>query len=72
MTASTQQQTYLQAGQQHLAMRQQADSDHPVVLVHQQQAMAEIQALEAQRLGLAEAALEAHLQTTWGQSAQAT
>lgn len=42
------------ASQQHMALRQQADSEHPILLVHQyqHQAMAEIQALERQRLGL--------------------
>jgi hypothetical protein len=41
------------ASQQHMALRQQADSVHPVVLDHQPQtALAEIQALERQRLAL--------------------
>ena len=41
------------ASQQHMALRQQLDSAHPVVLDHQPQtALAEIQALERQRLGL--------------------
>ena len=39
--------------QQHTALRQQADSERPAVLVHQPQiALAEVQALERQRLGL--------------------
>lgn len=41
------------ASQQHIAHRHQTDSAHPIVLVHQPQiALAEIQALERQRLGL--------------------
>ena len=41
------------ASQQHMALRQQADSEPPIVLVHQPQiALAEIQALERQRLAL--------------------
>jgi hypothetical protein len=41
------------ASQQHMALRQQADSVHLVVSDHQPQiALAEIQALERQRLGL--------------------
>jgi len=76
MSQQHQQQDFRQ-GQQHLALRQQ-DSDHqrialdPQVHPHQQRALQEVQTLERQRLGLAEAALEAHLQTVWGQSGQAT
>lgn len=54
-----------QAGVQHLARRQQEASAHPVAVLvqHQDQAaLVAVQALERQRLGLAEAALEAHLQ----------
>lgn len=38
---------------QHMSLRHQADSELPIALVHQPQiALAEIQALERQRLGL--------------------
>lgn len=63
-----QQQTYLQAGRQHLARHQQEASVLPAVSVHQhQQALVAVQDLERQRMqlhqqALAEAALEAHLQ----------
>ena len=41
------------ASQQHMALRQQADSEHPAVLVHQHQiALVAVQALERQRLAL--------------------
>ena len=41
------------ASRQHMALRQQEASVHPTGLVHQHQiALAEIQALERQRLGL--------------------
>ena len=43
------------ASQQHMALRQQEDSDHPTVLVHQcphQAALIAVQALERQRLAL--------------------
>ena len=41
------------ASQQHTALRQQADSERPAVLVHQHQtALVAIQALEHQRLAL--------------------
>jgi phage terminase Nu1 subunit (DNA packaging protein) len=43
------------ASQQHMALRQQADSEHPIVLVHQPQiALVAIQDLERQRLALAQ------------------
>ena len=60
--------TYHQAGRQHLARHRQEVSVLPAVLVHQhQQALVAVQDLERQRVrlhqqGLAEAALEAHLQ----------
>ena len=55
-----------QAAHQHLALRQQEDSDHPVRLVHQhQQALVAVQDLERQRILSVD-------QTTWDQSAQAT
>lgn len=38
--------------QQHMALRQQADSERPAALARHQVALAEIQALERQRLGL--------------------
>ena len=42
------------ASRQHMAHRQQADSEHPTVLVHQHQiALVAIQDLERQRLALA-------------------
>lgn len=83
MAQQQQQQQDFRQGQQHLALRQQ-DSDHqqgvlvPQVQPQHQRALQEVQTLERQRLGLAEAALEAHLAasaqqpTTWDQSAQAT
>ena len=41
------------ASQQHMAHRQQADSEHPTVLVHQHQiALVAVQDLERQRLAL--------------------
>ena len=41
------------ASQQHMVLRQQADSERPTVLVHQHQiALVAIQALEHQRLAL--------------------
>jgi hypothetical protein len=41
------------ASQQHMALRQQADSERPAVLVHQHQiALVAVQALEHQRLAL--------------------
>jgi phage terminase Nu1 subunit (DNA packaging protein) len=43
------------ASQQHMALRQQADSEHPIVMVHQPQiALVAIQDLERQRLALAQ------------------
>ena len=43
------------ASQQHMALRQQADSEHPTVLIHQHQiALVAVQALEHQRLALAQ------------------
>ena len=63
------QQTYHQAGLQHLARHQQEDSGQAVALVHQHQHL----------VALAEAGLEAHLQqvsvaqqTTWEAPEQAT
>ena len=53
-----------QAGVQHLARRRQEDSATPVAVLvqHQpQEGLVQVQALERQRLGIAEAALEAHL-----------
>ena len=42
------------ASHQHMALRQQADSEHPAVLIHQHQiALVAIQDLERQRLALA-------------------
>ena len=43
------------ASQQHMDLRQRADSEHPTVLVHQHQiALVAVQALEHQRLTLAQ------------------
>ena len=55
------------AAAQHLAHLRQEDSLTPVLILHQQQALAVVQALERDRLDLRQAALtqaglEAHLQ----------